>query len=39
MIDYDFLIISKVLSYTEAEKIDVEEIERLEIKAKLWHGL
>jgi hypothetical protein len=39
MIDYDAIIISKVLSYTECERLDIEEVERLEIKAKLWLGL
>lgn len=34
--DFDYLIVTKILSYTEAERIDFYELERLEIMAKLY---
>lgn len=38
MIDFDFLIVSKIISYTEAERIDLNELERIERLAKIWQG-
>lgn len=38
MIDFTFLITSKILSYTECERIDIEEAERLEKAARMMWG-
>lgn len=39
MICYDDIIVSRILSYTECERIDIDEIERIEKAAKLlWQG-
>lgn len=38
MIQFDFLIVSRVISYTEAERLDIEELERMETAAKIWQG-
>ena len=37
-LDANFLIVSKILSYTEVERIDLEELERIERRAILWPG-
>lgn len=37
MIRFDYLIVSKILSYTEIERLDISELERIERAAGLFY--
>ena len=38
MISWDKLVVMKILSYTEANSIDIEEAERLELATNIYMG-
>ena len=38
MIPWDKLVVMRILSHTEANSIDIEEVERLELAARIYLG-